>query len=168
MRHNPFYHLTESKLEELMINWSLLAFEQLSTTQLYDLLKVRTDVFVVEQNCPYPELDNKDRLVGVHHLLGFEGDELVAYARLLPPGVSYSEVSIGRVLVAENARGKGYGRLLIAEALKQCEVLWPGQSIQIGAQVYLEKVYSQFGFKRNSDDYLEDGIPHVDMILDKP
>lgn len=150
-----------------MFTWHSVPFSKIGADQLYDLLKVRTDVFVVEQNCPYPELDNKDRVDGVQHLLGYDNGELVAYARLLPPGVSYPEVSIGRVLVVEDARSKGYGQLLIAEALKQCEDLWPGQSIQIGAQVYLETVYSQFGFKRNSEDYLEDGIPHVDMILIK-
>ena len=150
-----------------MLTWQSLPFSELSTNQLYDLLKLRTDVFVVEQNCPYPELDEKDRVAAVHHLLGCHKNELVAYARLLPPGVSYPQVSIGRIVVAGSARGKNYGQQLIQCALLQCETLWPGQDIQIGAQVYLETVYQKFGFKRNSDDYLEDGIPHVDMVLVK-
>lgn len=150
-----------------MLTWYSYAFTELNIQLLYDILKLRTDVFVVEQNCPYPELDEKDRIDGVYHLVGMEGETLVAYARLLPPGVSYAEVSIGRVLVAGAARGKGYGQQLLQQALSECERLWPGLDIQIGAQVYLEKVYQQFGFTRNSEDYLEDGIPHVDMVLRK-
>lgn len=150
-----------------MLNWYSLSFSQLSTDQLYELLKLRTDVFVVEQNCPYPELDDKDRIDGVYHLLGFNKKVLVAYARLLPPGVSYAQVSIGRVVVADRARSEGYGQCLISEALRHCEQYWPDQDIQIGAQVYLEKLYQTFGFARLSDNYLEDGIPHVDMVLSK-
>ncbi len=151
-----------------MLNWQFYRFNQLTTTQLYALLKLRTDVFVVEQNCPYPELDNKDYAPNTGHLLGYDSNVLVAYARLLPPGLSYSQVSIGRVVVAESARGKGYGVALIQEALNQCGLLWPDQDIQIGAQLYLVDVYEKFGFVRHSDDYLEDGIPHVDMLLTRP
>ncbi|WP_296048755.1 GNAT family N-acetyltransferase [uncultured Alteromonas sp.] len=150
-----------------MLNWYSLPFSQLTTDQLYELLKLRTDVFVVEQNCPYPELDDKDRMNGVYHLLGTTENGLVAYARLLPPGVSFPQVSIGRVVVAQQARGEGYGQLLIQKALQECQRYWPDQDIQIGAQVYLQQVYQQFGFVRNSEDYLEDGIPHVDMVLTK-
>ena len=150
-----------------MLNWCSLPFSQLNTHQLYELLKLRTDVFVVDQNCPYPELDDKDRISGVYHLLGTTGDKLVAYARLLPPGVSFPQVSIGRVVVAKQARGAGYGQQLIGKALDECQRLWPEKDIQIGAQVYLEKVYQQFGFARNSENYLEDGILHVDMMLSK-
>ena len=150
-----------------MLNWCSLPFSQLTTDQLYELLKLRTDVFVVEQNCPYPELDDKDRINGVYHLLGTSNSELVAYARLLPPGVSFPQVSIGRVAVAGHTRGKRYGQQLISKALEECQRLWPDTDIQIGAQVYLEKVYQQFGFARNSENYLEDGILHVDMMLSK-
>ncbi len=150
-----------------MLNWCSIPFSQLTTDQLYELLKLRTDVFVVEQNCPYPELDDKDRIKGVYHLLGTSDSDLVAYARLLPPGVSFPQVSIGRVAVAGHTRGKKYGQQLISKALEECQRLWPETDIQIGAQVYLEKVYQQFGFVRNSEDYLEDGIPHVDMMLSK-
>ena len=157
-----------------MITWTLLPFSSLTTHQLYALLKLRTNVFVVEQNCPYPELDDKDTKQDVYHLLGYQQlddgqsePELVAYARLLPPGVSYPQVSIGRVAVAESARGQKLGHALVDEALKGCEQAWPGQDIQIGAQVYLEAFYKSFGFTRQSEDYLEDGIPHVDMLLSK-
>ncbi len=88
-----------------MITWQCIPFCQLTTEQLYDLLKLRVDVFVVEQTCPYPELDNKDRMTGVHHLLGYQDKELVACARLLPMGVSYPSVSIGRVATKASARG---------------------------------------------------------------
>ncbi|MDC8829193.1 GNAT family N-acetyltransferase [Alteromonas gilva] len=150
-----------------MLDWQFYRFDQLTTIQLYTLMKLRTDVFVVEQNCPYPELDDKDLVQNTGHLLGYDGTTLVAYARLLPPGLSYPQVSIGRVVVAASARGKGYGFTLVKQALHQCQQLWPDQDIQIGAQLHLEKVYEKFGFKRHCDDYLEDGIPHVDMLLTK-
>ncbi|NVK56936.1 MAG: GNAT family N-acetyltransferase [Alteromonadaceae bacterium] len=150
-----------------MLNWQCYRFDQLSTIHLYALLRLRTDVFVVEQNCPYPELDGKDCNDNTHHLLAFDGDKLEAYARLLPPGLSFPQVSIGRVVVAESGRGKGIGSVLITEALEHCQRLWPDQNIQIGAQLHLVNVYEKFGFVRHSDDYLEDGIPHVDMLLTK-
>ncbi|WP_417346912.1 GNAT family N-acetyltransferase [Ferrimonas sp.] len=146
-----------------MLTWQLLTFDQLSNHALYDLIKLRIDIFVVEQNCPYPELDNKDRLPGVYHLLGYEDDTLVACARLLPAGVSFDGVSIGRVAVATNQRGSRLGHQLMSEALAQCERLWPGQSIEIGAQEHLQGFYGQHGFEAFSEVYLEDGIPHLDM-----
>lgn len=146
-----------------MLTWQLFTFDQLSNNALYDLIKLRIDIFVVEQNCPYPELDNKDRLPGVRHLLGYDGDTLVACARLLPPGVSFDGVSIGRVAVAIDQRGSRLGHRLVAQALSECQMLWPGQSIEIGAQEHLQGFYGQHGFKAFSDVYLEDGIPHVDM-----
>lgn len=146
-----------------MLTWMTLPFTQLTTQQLYDLMRLRVDVFVVEQTCPYPELDGKDVLEGVHHLLGYQNDELVACARLLPAGTSYSNVSIGRVVTKQTVRGDGVGHQLLKEALKQCDALWPQQTIDIGAQEHLTQFYASHGFNVISDSYLEDGIPHVDM-----
>ena len=150
-----------------MIQWQCVTFDQLSTRQLYDLLKLRVDVFVVEQNCPYPELDDKDHQAGVHHLLGFKDETLVASVRLLPAGLSFPTVSIGRVVTKQNARGGGLGHQLMAEAIRQCEALWPGESIEIGAQEHLSAFYQQHGFVQTSEMYLEDDIPHIDMKLTK-
>lgn len=149
------------------MHWLCLKFSELSTTQLYQLLKLRVDVFVVEQNCPYPELDDKDHQAGVYHLLGYQDDQLVACARLLAPGISYAQVSLGRIATAKKQRQHGLGKQLLSTALAQCEQHWPQQDIQIGAQVYLLNFYKGFGFERHSPDYLEDDIPHVDMLLTK-
>lgn len=150
-----------------MINWYPLPFTELSTQQLYQLLKLRVDVFVVEQTCPYPELDGKDTLAGVQHLLGYADEELVACARLLPPGTTYDNASIGRVATKQSARGDGLGHQLLKEALTSCEVFWPGTAIDIGAQQHLESFYKSHGFKTISEMYLEDDIPHIDMRLEK-
>lgn len=150
-----------------MTNWQCLPFSRLTTHQLYALLKVRVDVFVVEQTCPYQELDDKDTHPGVLHLIGYDGDVIVAYARLLPPGLSYPSASIGRVLTVSAKRGSGLGYTLIEQALATCEVNWPGQNIEIGAQDHLRRFYEHFGFEATSTMYLEDDIPHVDMALTK-
>lgn len=149
------------------MHWLCLKFNELSTTQLYQLLKLRVDVFVVEQNCPYPELDDKDHLPDVYHLLAYQGEQLVACARLLAPGISYPQVSIGRIAIAQQHRQAGLGKQLVNNALQQCEQHWPNQDIQIGAQLYLIHFYQHLGFKRHSPDYLEDGIAHLDMLLQK-
>lgn len=146
-----------------MLNWQCLSFSQLTTTQLYQLLKLRVDVFVVEQTCPYPELDDKDQIEGVFHLLGYKDQELVACARLLPKDVSYSTLSIGRVVTKQSARGNGLGHTLMTVALEQCHKLWPAQDITISAQQHLVDYYRQHGFEQTSEMYLEDDIPHVQM-----
>ncbi|HAS6349151.1 GNAT family N-acetyltransferase [Vibrio sp. IRLE0018] len=146
-----------------MTQWQLLPFSQLSTQQLYELLKLRVDVFVVEQNCPYPELDGHDTKPGVQHLLGYQNSQLVACSRLLPAGTTYENVSIGRVATLKSVRGEGLGHQLLNQALTHCEQLWPGASIEIGAQQHLEGFYQHHGFQTTSEMYLEDGIPHVDM-----
>lgn len=150
-----------------MVTWLLTPFSQLTTTQLYQLLKLRVDVFVVEQTCPYPELDDKDHQEGVHHLLGYKDGLLVACARLIPKGLSYPSVSIGRVATLASHRGSGLGHQLLKQALTGCESLWPGEKIEIGAQEHLADFYQQHGFVQTSDMYLEDDIPHIDMKLDK-
>jgi ElaA protein len=165
-----------------MISWQLFNFKQLSPELLYQVLKLRVDVFVVEQNCPYPELDNKDLADGVYQLIGYQGSEfedgeiedgeigngeIVACARLLPAGISFEHVSIGRVATKASARGAGLGHQLMETALFHCQQLWPDQSIEIGAQAHLKPFYQAHGFKQVSEIYLEDGIPHIDMRLMK-
>ncbi len=147
-----------------MITWKLIPFSQLTNIELYQLLRLRVDVFVVEQTCPYPELDGKDTLEGVFHLLGYQDDQLVACSRLLPKGTSYPSVSIGRVATLQSARGNGLGHALLKQAVIECQKLWPNESIEIGAQQHLTNFYQQHGFTQTSEMYLEDGIPHVDML----
>jgi len=122
---------------------------------------------VVEQTCPYPELDNKDYAEGVYHLLGYQQGRLVAYSRLLSPGTSYSNVSFGRVAIDKSSRGNGLGKALMTTVLGYCQQLWPNMSIDIGAQEYLLKFYQGYGFNAISEIYLEDDIPHLDMRLRK-
>ncbi len=149
-----------------MIEWQRMRFEQLTNVQLYQLLKLRVDVFVVEQTCPYPELDNKDLAAGVYQLIGIKDREIVACARLLAPGISYPSASIGRVATSALHRGGGLGHELMQQAVAHCSALWPQDRIEIGAQAHLERFYAQHGFVKSSDTYLEDGIPHIDMQRD--
>jgi ElaA protein len=142
-----------------------LPFDELSTAQLYELLKLRSEVFVVEQTCIYQDMDNKDIQSGVRHLLMLDDTKLVGYARLLPHKVSFETPSIGRILVAPAARDKGLGRTLIQAALEHTFALWPGENITIGAQKHLSDLYRSFGFVEISEQYLEDGILHVDMHI---
>lgn len=140
-------------------------FEELTTRELYEILKLRTEVFVVEQNCPYLEVDGKD--LQSYHLYFIQDDSIQAYLRILPAGVSYEELSIGRVLVREESRGLGLGRRLMEEALKFIENDLGERVVKIQAQHYLEKFYASFGFQSISEVYLDDGIPHIDMLLKK-
>ena len=161
---DPGVKATQTKATDKTVTWKALTFDELSNNQLFELLKLRVDVFVVEQNCPYQELDEKDRHSETHHLMGFKDEELVACARLLPAGLSYPSISIGRVATRQSFRGKGAGKLLMQSAIEHCENLWAGQDIEIGAQEYLKGFYESFGFVVTSDMYLEDDIPHIDMI----
>lgn len=150
------------------MNFVCLPFNKLSSTQLYELLHLRSEIFVVEQNCIYQDLDRKDIKNGVHHLMLYKNGDLIAYARLLPPFLSYDTPSIGRILVSSLARNKGFGQLLIKEALKRTFNLWPNNKITIGAQSHLSNYYQSHGFEEISEHYLEDGIEHVDMRIDPP
>jgi ElaA protein len=146
------------------IQWDIKTFQELELTQLFDLLKLRVDVFVVEQACAYPELDAHDRHLETRHLSGHdEVGKLMAYARLLPPGLRFPEVNLGRFVVKTELRKKGIGHQLLQEALKEISRCWPKISIRISAQDYLQAFYAQYGFLRVSEVYLEDGIPHVEM-----
>ena len=148
------------------MKWSNLYFSQLSVDQLYDVMKLRVDVFVVEQNCAYAELDEKDRHKQTRHLIAYnDHGEVMAYARILAPGISYPDVSIGRVIVAQHARGLGVAHTLMRKAIQVSSQYWPSQNIQIGAQEHLQAFYQQQGFAPVSEVYLEDGIAHLDMLL---
>ena len=149
------------------MQWLCLKFSELSPLQLYQLLQLRVNVFIVEQNCPYPELDDKDHHPETYHLFAYQDEKVVACARLLSPGISYPQASIGRIATATKNRQAGLGKQLLNNALQQCQLHWPQEDIQIGAQAYLINFYQSFGFKRHSPDYLEDGIPHLDMLLQK-
>ncbi|MFZ2669901.1 MAG: GNAT family N-acetyltransferase [Streptococcus suis] len=148
------------------MQWEIKAFDQLSLQELYTILTLRTNVFVVEQACPYPEVDGKDP--NCLHLLGTINGELVAYLRILPAGLRYDEVSIGRVVVKPSHRGKGLGRLMMEQAIHCITNEWKESQIKIGAQAYLEKFYQSLGFEPVSEVYLEDDIPHLDMLYSKP
>lgn len=150
----------------MSLTWLDVGFTELSLEQLYGVLQLRVDVFVVEQNCPYPELDGKDKDAHARHLLGINSQqEIVAYSRILAPNVSYPQASIGRVAVAKSARGQGVANQLMQRAIAIAKQRWPDDHIQIGAQDYLRHFYQQLGFVVNSEVYLEDGIPHLDMLL---
>lgn len=151
------------------ITWQVKHFDELSLNQLYDFLKLRIDVFVVEQTCYYPDLDgDKDQLdrdKETLHLLGYQNDSLVAYLRILAQGQSDDKyISIGRVAIAAQARGLGLGHKLMHEALGLCQQHFAKQSIKISAQEHLINFYQQHGFKQISAMYLEDDIPHVAML----
>jgi ElaA protein len=145
--------------------WQTLSFAQLDSHLLYQIMKLRVDVFIVEQNCPYPELDNKDHHSEVRHIIGMVNGDIAAYCRVLPTGLSYSAPSIGRVIVAQAYRADKLGHELLRRAIESCETVWPNElEIKIGAQQHLKGYYQQHGFIRCSEMYLEDGIPHIDMV----
>jgi ElaA protein len=146
--------------------WHCKPFSELSTNTLYQLLKLRCDVFVVEQNCPYPELDGLDMLPETRHLFAIRDNTIVAYARLLAKDDSYEDhTSIGRVVVAAQYRKEKIGHTLIDQAIKETFALWPSTNIKIGAQFHLKKVYQSHGFEVVSEPYMEDGIEHCLMRL---
>ena len=142
--------------------WQCLHFSQLSIEQVYEILRARNEVFVVEQNCPYQDCDNKD--LDAMHITGHMENNLVAYMRILSPGISFpGAASIGRVLTAPIGRKKGIGKALMKYSIQQCENLYENFPIIIAAQLYLEKFYLEFGFNRSSENFLEDNIPHLLM-----
>lgn len=143
-------------------HWDQL--DSLTPRALYAMLKLRVDVFVVEQNCPYPEIDGKD--YDAFHLRILDGEELAASLRVLPPEQDGKPVKIGRVVVAADYRGYKLGQRLMKEAIAFAQKQFPGIAIELGGQSHLQKFYSSFGFVAVSDEYLEDGIPHIDMRLE--
>ena len=145
-----------------MIEWQLKSFSELSTTELYSILCLRSEIFIVEQNCPYLDTDGKD--FHAHHLMGYVGNELTAYSRLVFAGISYKEVSIGRVVTAAKHRRKEFGKLLMQQSIIEIEKLYGKIPIRIGAQAYLKNFYEGFGFVDLNEPYMEDGIPHMIML----
>jgi ElaA protein len=148
------------------ITWSCKAFESLTPGELYSILQLRNEVFVVEQNCVYQDCDDKDR--HAQHFMGWQDNKLVAYTRLLPAGVAYKEISIGRVVTSALVRGTGTGKELMTRSIEKIHELSGNSPIQIGAQLYLKRFYESLGFVQNSAVYLEDGIDHIKMIRDTP
>ena len=151
------------------IAWRFARFDQLSPHEVHDIFQARAAVFVVEQTCAFQDVDGADP--ACWHLIGRSpsgegggGGQVVAYCRLVPPGVKYPQPSIGRVVTLPPARGIGAGRTLMREAIARAEALWPGQPLRIGAQIYLKDFYGEFGFAQSSDPYDEDGILHIEMI----
>lgn len=147
------------------MEWSIKKFEELTNKELHDLFQLRINVFVVEQNCPYPEIDGKD--IESLHLFKKENDRIIAYARVLPPGLSYPQASIGRVVVDKEFRGKQLGYELVKKAIEVTQESWKNEPIKIQAQAHLHSFYHSFGFESISEEYLEDNIPHIDMIYTK-
>ncbi len=137
-------------------------FKDLSPAELYAVMRLRNEVFVVEQNCVFQDADGKD--IFCHHLMLYKGSELAGYARLLPPGLSYEEMSIGRVVTSHKFRKKGLGKILMQLAIENCYRLFGRDNIRIGAQVYAVPFYSAMGFDATGPVYDEDGIDHIHMM----
>ena len=149
-------------MSQLKINWILKSFETLTPTELYTILRLRSEVFVVEQNCVFLDMDNKDQFS--LHLMGWYNNELIACTRLIAPRKMYEQMSIGRVVTSPAYRKTGVGRILMKESIKKCYELFGEGAIKIGAQLYLKKFYESFGFIQTSNIYLEDDIEHIEMI----
>ncbi len=143
------------------LRWIEKEFAALSPYEVYAILQLRNEVFVVEQACVFQDADDKDQ--ESHHLMGFSDGRLVAYTRLVPPGVIYQEMSIGRVVTSGTVRKLGGGRMLMQQSIEHCYRLFGPGTIKIGAQLYLKKFYESFGFRQISEIYLEDGIEHISM-----
>lgn len=146
-----------------MIEWKYKHFDELTNTELYSILSLRNKVFVVEQNCIYDDTDDKD--LQCWHLSAWQKSNLVAYARVLPAGISFPESSIGRVITNHSHRKNGLGKELMKRAIEKIQTGFNEKKIRIGAQCYLVKFYNQLGFVVDSEEYLEDGIPHVEMLM---
>lgn len=138
-------------------------FDSLSPLELYHIIQLRNEIFVVEQQCIFQDADGKDPFA--HHLTIYRGDILIAYTRLLPPGIAYEYMSIGRVITSASSRRIGAGILLMQESIRECRRLFGEGPIKIGAQLYLKKFYGSFGFKEVGEVYLEDNIEHIHMLL---
>lgn len=144
------------------MEWKMKRYKDLTIEELYSILKVRNEVFVVEQNCPYQDCDGKDKKA--YHLFLEDNGDVIAYTRILEKGVSYDEISIGRFLVQEKHRRKGLAKEMLKRAINFIEESLNEKSIRLSGQVYIKDLYKSFGFKEVSDIYLEDNIPHVEML----
>lgn len=145
-----------------MIKWQCKAFSELTNEELYKILQLRNEVFIIEQNCPYQDCDNKD--LKSYHLTAWKNDSIVAYSRIIPPGISYpTAASIGRVLTSPAARRQNLGKQLMAQSLENLYRLFGNVPVIIGAQLYLKTFYESFSFIEQGTIYLEDGIKHITM-----
>lgn len=147
------------------LTWTYTHFNDLTATDLYQFLWLRSRVFVVEQNCVYLDLDHKDQ--HCWHLCGWINNEPAAYARIIPPGICYTEASIGRVVSNPDYRREGFGRQLMELAIEKTLEQFNVTQIRIGAQLYLLQFYQSLQFLPTGEQYLEDGIPHIEMIYTK-
>jgi ElaA protein len=142
--------------------WQTAAYEALTVPQLYAVLQLRSEVFVLEQNCLYQDIDGAD--AQAVHVMGWAGASLVAYARCFPSGVKFAQASMGRVITSAALRGAGAGPVLVQQAIACIEQQWGAQPIRIGAQAHLNKFYGKLGFVETGAPYIEDGIPHIEML----
>jgi ElaA protein len=149
-----------------MMKWILKKFEDLTLDELYAILQLRNEVFVVEQNCVYQDTDNLDQKAW--HLMGWQENKLMAYTRILPPGIVYTEPAIGRVVISPAIRNTGWGKELMHQSLAACEKLFGNTSVTLNAQVYLKKFYESLEFETSGDPFSEDGIEHVKMTRKAP
>ena len=147
--------------QESSVQWSIIQFKDLSNRQIYDLFELRTEIFVVEQDCPYQEVDQKD--LSSYHILAYENDILIALARIIPPKKNGDELSFGRVAVRKEMRGRGLAHELTDRILEFIHFKYPEKQIKISAQTYLIDFYSKHSFRVISEEYLEDDIPHIAM-----
>ncbi|GLH51214.1 MULTISPECIES: GNAT family N-acetyltransferase [Pseudomonas] len=147
----------------MTVDWVCKHHNDLGKDQLYALLRLRSEVFVVEQKCAYQDIDGQDLAGDTHHLMAWEDNELVAYLRLLDPESQGGDVVIGRVIVSQAARGTGLGHQMLEEALERIEDIWPQTPIFLSAQAHLQKYYGRYGFVVAGEEYLEDDIPHIGM-----
>jgi ElaA protein len=146
-----------------MINWLCRKFDELTPQELYAILQLRNEVFVVEQNCVFQDADDKDQ--SSFHFMGWQDDKLIAYTRLVPPNIVYQESSIGRVVTSPSLRKTGIGRELMNRSIEKVKELFGKDPIKLGAQLYLKNFYESLGFIQSSEVYMEDGIEHIEMIL---
>ncbi len=147
----------------LDVAWQWAAFAELSPSDLYDILRARAEVFIVEQHCPYLDADGIDDVC--HHLWTRAADgRIAAYLRVVPPNTAYAEPALGRILTTSAGRGTGLGRALVSEGIRRVTTLYGDCPIRIGAQAYLRDFYARFGFVHTGRDYDEDGIPHCEML----
>ncbi len=146
------------------IVWKIKTFAELNSLQLYNIMQLRSEVFVVEQNCVYQDADGKD--TKSLHLMGTnDNNELIAYSRIVPPGVSFKEVSIGRVVTSPKVRRTGAGKQLMKHSLEKIKEIYGNVPVRIGAQCYLKQFYTDLGFNAEGEEFLEDNIPHIEMVF---
>ncbi len=144
------------------ISFKIKSFEELSTSELYKILRLRAEVFIIEQACIYQDIDDKDQKA--FHVIGYKNNEIIAYTRIFNMGDYFENASIGRVVISEKERKYGYGHDLIKKSIQGIKEVFGTEDIKISAQCYLNRFYQKHGFKQIGEEYLEDGIPHIAMI----